>query len=94
MKGVINMSALFCTNCGKNDLYLSKWHDGLDEHSSQGKGSGFNITVNLTCSHCGKTYVLGRIKEFGDFVLDVDSAHFAYETSGNAEDFCYHAPRR
>lgn len=70
MKGVINMSALFCTNCGKNDLYLSKWHDGLDEHSSQGKGSGFNITVNLTCPH------------------------FAYETSGNAEDFCYHAHRR
>lgn len=73
------MSALKCIECGKADLFVSVGFDGLDGHSEAGEGSGYKCEITLNCPHCGRVYVVGRVKNYSDFALDVDANHFARE---------------
>ena len=73
------MSALKCVQCGNDDLYLSVGYDGMDYHSEAGEGSGFSCEVTLECPHCGRVYIIGRVKRSSDFAIDIDAQHFARE---------------
>lgn len=73
------MSALNCSNCGSDELYLSVGFDGLDVHSEFGEGSGYKYSVDLNCPRCGRVYVIGRVRSFNAFALDIEAKHFAYE---------------
>lgn len=73
------MSALKCARCGNAELFVAVGFDGLDGHSEAGEGSGYKCEVTLDCPHCGASYVVGRVKKFGDFVLDTNANHFGRE---------------
>ena len=87
------MSALNCIECGKADLFLSIGFDGMDHHSDAGAGSGFKWVVQLECPHCGRVYILGRVKNHRDFAIDIDAGHFALEGKEQLVPVIIHSQR-